>query len=221
MNIQHLESLSDVVAQITGVQVRERVPDIVLQTRRRCAAGRSRAGRTDRAAEGRQGLSARERQARGRQLLPPRQSDGVARDGAAPHRRPRRRPDGRLSEAERHRRPMADGRAAAGLHRSGSAVREGRAHGGPSGLRPQCAVAGDFDRARRPPAAASRGDAAARCDIQAGGKPWRRDAPGQRPAISSRRSSRLARREHATQIVIGGRRQRFPPACSENRCRMR
>lgn len=31
MNIQHLESLSDVVAQITGVQVRERVPDIVLQ----------------------------------------------------------------------------------------------------------------------------------------------------------------------------------------------
>ena len=31
MNIQHLESLSDVVAQITGVPVRERVPDIVLQ----------------------------------------------------------------------------------------------------------------------------------------------------------------------------------------------
>lgn len=31
VNIQHLESLSDVVAQITGVQVRERVPDIVLQ----------------------------------------------------------------------------------------------------------------------------------------------------------------------------------------------
>ena len=30
MNIQHLESLSDVVAQITGVHVRERVPDIVL-----------------------------------------------------------------------------------------------------------------------------------------------------------------------------------------------
>lgn len=31
MNIQHLESLSDVVAQITGVEVRERVPDKVLQ----------------------------------------------------------------------------------------------------------------------------------------------------------------------------------------------
>ena len=31
MNIQHLESLSDVVSQITSVQVRERVPDMVLQ----------------------------------------------------------------------------------------------------------------------------------------------------------------------------------------------
>ncbi len=31
MNIQHLESLSDVVAEITGVPVRERVPDIILQ----------------------------------------------------------------------------------------------------------------------------------------------------------------------------------------------
>ena len=31
LNIQHLESLADVVAQITGVTVRERVPDIVLK----------------------------------------------------------------------------------------------------------------------------------------------------------------------------------------------
>lgn len=31
LNIQHLESLSDLVAQITGVTVRERVPDIVLK----------------------------------------------------------------------------------------------------------------------------------------------------------------------------------------------
>lgn len=31
MNIQHLESLSDVVAEITGVPVRERVPDTILQ----------------------------------------------------------------------------------------------------------------------------------------------------------------------------------------------
>ncbi|HEY6630710.1 MAG TPA: sensor histidine kinase KdpD [Rhizobiaceae bacterium] len=31
MNIQHLESLSDIVAEITGVPVRERVPDVILQ----------------------------------------------------------------------------------------------------------------------------------------------------------------------------------------------
>lgn len=31
LNVQHLESLTDVVADITGVRVRERVPDIVLQ----------------------------------------------------------------------------------------------------------------------------------------------------------------------------------------------
>jgi len=31
VNVQHLESLADVVAQITGVQVRERVPDTVLK----------------------------------------------------------------------------------------------------------------------------------------------------------------------------------------------
>ena len=31
LNVQHLESLSDVVAEITGVRVRERVPDTVLQ----------------------------------------------------------------------------------------------------------------------------------------------------------------------------------------------
>ncbi|MCF3641765.1 sensor histidine kinase KdpD [Rhizobium sp. TRM95111] len=31
LNIQHLESLSDLVAQITGVTVRERVPDVVLK----------------------------------------------------------------------------------------------------------------------------------------------------------------------------------------------
>jgi two-component system sensor histidine kinase KdpD len=30
LNVQHLESLNDVVAQITGIQVRETVPDAVL-----------------------------------------------------------------------------------------------------------------------------------------------------------------------------------------------
>ena len=44
LNIQHLESLSDLVGRITGVTVREIVPDKVLKKRRRGAAGRSAAG---------------------------------------------------------------------------------------------------------------------------------------------------------------------------------
>ena len=31
MNVQHLESLNDVVAQITGVVVRETIPDSILE----------------------------------------------------------------------------------------------------------------------------------------------------------------------------------------------
>ena len=150
MNIQHLESLSDVVAQITGVQVRERVPDTVL----------SRADEVllvdlapdeliERLKEGKVYLPDNARRA-GRKLLPRRQPDGPARAGAAPHRRPGRRPDGRLSQAERHRRTVAVGRAAARLHRSGRAVRKGGSNRRAAGLGPQCTVACRFDRARRP-----------------------------------------------------------------------
>ncbi len=53
----------------------------------------------------------------------------------------------------------------------------------PPGLGPQRAVAGDLDRTGRQPAAASRGHAATRCDVQAGRKPGRRDAPGDRPGF--------------------------------------
>ena len=41
LNVQHLESLNDVVAQITGVVVRETVPDSVFDARRRGRARRS------------------------------------------------------------------------------------------------------------------------------------------------------------------------------------
>ena len=58
LNIQHLESLSDVVSSDHRRQVRERVPDIVHREGRRCRARRPHARRTDRAAQGGQGLSA-------------------------------------------------------------------------------------------------------------------------------------------------------------------
>lgn len=40
VNVQHLESLNDVVSGVTGIQVRETVPD-PFRCRRRCGAGRS------------------------------------------------------------------------------------------------------------------------------------------------------------------------------------
>ena len=69
VNIQHIESLNDVVAQITRVRVRETVPDCDLRPRRRHRAGRPHARRPDPAAEGRQGLRPQAGRARARALL--------------------------------------------------------------------------------------------------------------------------------------------------------
>ena len=57
LNIQHLESLADVVSRITGVVVRETVPDRVIAGRSGCRSRRHHAGRTHPKIEGRQGLS--------------------------------------------------------------------------------------------------------------------------------------------------------------------
>ena len=56
VNIQHIESLNDVVAQITRIRVRETVPDFDLRPRRRGRAHRPHAGGSDRAPQGREGL---------------------------------------------------------------------------------------------------------------------------------------------------------------------
>ena len=58
VNVQHLESLNDQVAELTGSRVRETVPDRVLARRRRDRARRPDARGADRAPAGRQGLSA-------------------------------------------------------------------------------------------------------------------------------------------------------------------
>ncbi len=90
VNVQHLESLNDVVSGITGVQVRETVPDpffdaaddVVLvdlppdDLRQRLNEGKVYIGGRGRA--------------RYRKLFPQGQSDCAARAGPAPHRRPRR-----------------------------------------------------------------------------------------------------------------------------------
>ena len=58
VNVQHLESLNDQVAELTGVRVRETVPDDELEQRRRDRARRPAARGPDRPPAGRQGLRA-------------------------------------------------------------------------------------------------------------------------------------------------------------------
>ncbi len=60
VNVQHLESLNDQVAELTGVRVRETVPDSVLGDGRRGGPDRPHAGGADRAPAGRQDLPGRE-----------------------------------------------------------------------------------------------------------------------------------------------------------------
>ena len=121
LNIQHVESLNDVVAQITRVRVRETVPDSIID----------RADDVEiidltpddlikRLHEGKVYLPD-DREARDRELFLARQSDGAARTGAAPHG-----PAGRRAAAEphagaRHRRSLGGRRTGAGLRRRAAA----------------------------------------------------------------------------------------------------
>ncbi len=70
VNVQHLESLNDVVGQITGIRVWETVPDRVFDRAGRGDAGRPARRRTAGADARRQGVSAAAGRARGTQLLP-------------------------------------------------------------------------------------------------------------------------------------------------------
>ena len=90
VNVQHLESLNDLVAQITGVRQRETLPDHVFDEADDIELidlppddllARLRAGKVYVAERGRH---------RGRALLPQAEPDGAARARLAPRRRPRR-----------------------------------------------------------------------------------------------------------------------------------
>ena len=90
VNVQHLESLNDQVAQLTGTRVRETIPDEVLSAADEVVLidltpealiARLRAGKVYRA---------RARAGGAEQLLQDREPRGAARDGAAPGRRGRR-----------------------------------------------------------------------------------------------------------------------------------
>ena len=109
MNIQHLESLNDQVWQITGIRVRETIPDWVVQQADevvmvdltpRALLHRLRAGRGVRAREGRK---------RAAELLSRIDSGGAAGACAAAGRARSRAPDSDETAARRH--PTAAPRA--------------------------------------------------------------------------------------------------------------
>ena len=125
LNVQHLESLNDVVAQITGVVVRETVPDSVLE----------RADEVElvdlppdellqRLQEGKVYVPEQAERGASQQLLPQGQPDRAARAGAAPHGRARRRADAATTGATtRSRRP---GRRASGCWSASARARLAR-----------------------------------------------------------------------------------------------
>ena len=90
VNIQHIESLNDVVAQITHVRVRETVPDSVFDGADAIELIDLTPDDLIAAAEGGQGLRSQAGRARARALFLPGQPHRAARAGAAAHRRARR-----------------------------------------------------------------------------------------------------------------------------------
>ena len=111
VNIQHLESLNDVVERITGIVQRETIPDEIVR-RRRPDRARRHDPRGAAAAHGpRQHLRPREGRRRPGQLLPGREPGCAPGAGVAVGRRPGRRRPGGVPKTPRHHGAMGDPRA--------------------------------------------------------------------------------------------------------------
>ena len=207
VNIQHLESLNDVVEQITGVPQRETVPDEVVRARRPGRAGRHDARR--RCAGGwRTATSTSRRRStpRCRQLLPGRQPHRAARAGAALAGRQGRRAARPVPRRARHRRDLGDPRAG-----------RRRADRRPRGRHPDPPRRPDRrPRHRRRPARRARRPQR-RPDRRRTRRPWPASArwsrasaaPTTRSSATTSRAALLdfARGVNATQLVLGARRR--------------
>ena len=205
LNIQHLESLSDVVSRITGVTVRETVPDKVIeQADEIVVVDITPDELIQRLKEGKVYLPDNARRAADNFFKPGNLT--ALRELAL--RRTADRVDDQmveLSAAARHRRPVADGRAHPGLRRPRSAFAsrgEGRQ---PSGERAQCRLdrgARRTDRARNCDDAGGSSASTRRLQLASGSAPTRRGSPARdlpakscamRGAKTSRRSCSAAR----------------------------
>ena len=149
LNVQHLESLNDVVGGITGIRVRETVPDtffddadevMLVDIPADDLLARLKAGKV---------YAARAGRARGAQLLPQGQPDGAARARAAPHRRPRRgrRPGVPRRPGDRPR--LEDRSVAPVLHRPATPAAS-TSCAAPRGSRSSSASSGTPSTSRRP-----------------------------------------------------------------------
>ena len=141
VNVQHLESLNDQVAELTGVRVRETFPDAVLSGADEVVLVDVTPRGADRAAAGGQGLQARARAGRAERLLPGREPRRAARGRAAPGRRGRRGQAARARAApvrDEHRVLGQAGprRSASGCSRSSRRRRPRSASCGAPGARP-------------------------------------------------------------------------------------
>ncbi len=130
VNVQHLESLNDVVSGITGIRVWETVPDKVFDAADEVVLvnlppdellQRLQAGKVYLPQPGGTGDP---------QLFPQGQPDRPARTGAAPHGRPGRRPDAAIPARPVCLAGLANPRFAARLHRHGCGRGEDRPHHG-------------------------------------------------------------------------------------------
>ena len=199
LNIQHLESLADVVSRITGVTVRETVPDIVLRDADDIVLvditsedliQRLKDGKVYLRGYGAAGAA---------EVLHPAQPDRAARDRAAPHGGAGRRPDGRAVAPGRDRRPVGDERAPAGLRRPRRAVDGRGARGEPARDRPQRELGGGDGRpAGRRRRGGGAADAALRLAQSLGAETTRlvgHDLPAEILGY--------AERENITQVVVG------------------
>ena len=119
LNIQHLESLADVVSRITGVIVRETVPDRVLQEATDVVlVDLTPDELIQRLNEGKVYVPETARRAT-QNFFTPGNLTALRELALAPHRRAGRRPDGRLPAPEGDRGPLGGVRAPARLRRAG------------------------------------------------------------------------------------------------------
>ena len=131
VNVQHLESLNDVVAQITGIEQQETVPDEVVRCGRPDRAGRHHPGGVAAQALPRQRLRAGEGRRRIVELLPPGQPHGAAGVGPAVAGRPGGRGAGQVSRREPDHRHLGGARAGGGGRHRRAGVRDAGAPGVP------------------------------------------------------------------------------------------